>query len=43
MNVTGGQISLDGCNKDGYAAVYAEAGSTVGISGGEVSLSDCTG
>lgn len=43
VNVTGGQISLDGCNKDGYAAVYAEAGSTVGISGGEVSLSDCTG
>lgn len=43
VNVTGGQISLDGCDKDGYAAVYAEAGSTVGISGGEVSLSDCTG
>lgn len=43
VNVTGGQISLDGCDKDGYAAVYAEAGSSVGISGGEVSLSDCTG
>lgn len=43
VNITGGQISLDGCDKDGYAAVYAEAGSTVGISGGEVSLSDCTG
>lgn len=43
VNITDGQISLDGCNKDGYAAVYAEAGSTVGISGGEVSLSDCTG
>ena len=43
VNVTGGQISLDGCNKDGYAAVYAEAGSTVGISGGEISLTDCAG
>ena len=43
VNIIDGQISLDGCNKDGYAAVYAEAGSTVGISGGEVSLSDCTG
>ena len=43
VNITGGQISLDGCNKDGYAAVYAEAGSTVGISGGEISLTDCAG
>lgn len=43
VNVTGGQISLDGCNKDGYAAVYAEAGGTVGISGGEITLKDCTG
>lgn len=43
VNVTGGQISLDGCNKDGYAAVYAEAGGSVGIAGGEVSLSGCTG
>lgn len=43
VNVTGGQISLDGCNKDGYAAVYAEAGSSVGIAGGEISLTGCTG
>lgn len=43
VNVTGGQISLDGCNKDGYAAVYAEAGGSVGIAGGEISLTDCTG
>lgn len=43
VNVTGGQISLDGCNKDGYAAVYVEAGSSVGIAGGEISLTDCTG
>lgn len=43
VNVTGGQISLDGCNKDGYAAVYAEAGSSVGIAGGEISLTDCAG
>lgn len=43
VNITGGQISLDGCNKDGYAAVYAEAGSSVGIAGGEISLTDCAG
>lgn len=43
VNVTGGQISLDGCNKDGYAAVYAEAGGSVGIAGGEISLTDCAG
>ncbi len=43
VNVTGGQISLDGCDKDGYAAVYAEAGSSVGIAGGEISLTDCAG
>lgn len=43
VNVTDGQISLDGCNKDGYAAVYAETGGTVGISGGEITLKDCTG
>ena len=43
VNVTGGQISLDGCNKDGYAAVYAEAGGSVGIAGGEISLTGCTG
>ncbi len=43
VNVTGGQISLDGCDKDGYAAVYAEAGSSVGIAGGEISLTGCTG
>lgn len=43
VNVTGGQISLDGCNKDGYAAVYAEAGSSVGIAGGEISLTGCAG
>lgn len=43
VNITGGQISLDGCNKDGYAAVYAEVGSSVGIAGGEISLTGCTG
>lgn len=43
VNITDGQISLDGCNKDGYAAVYAEAGSSVGIAGGEISLTDCAG
>ncbi len=43
VNITGGQISLDGCNKDGYAAVYAEAGGSVGIAGGEISLTGCTG
>lgn len=43
VNITGGQISLDGCNKDGYAAVYAEAGSSVGIAGGEISLTGCAG
>lgn len=43
VNVTDGQISLDGCNKDGYAAVYAEAGGSVGIAGGEITLKDCTG
>lgn len=43
VNITDGQISLDGCNKDGYAAVYAEAGSSVGIAGGEISLTGCTG
>lgn len=43
VNVTGGQISLDGCDKDGYAAVYAEAGGSVGIAGGEISLTDCAG
>ena len=43
VNVTGGQISLDGCDKDGYAAVYAEAGGSVGIAGGEISLTGCTG
>lgn len=43
VNVTGGQISLDGCNKDGYAAVYAEAGGSVGIAGGEISLTGCAG
>lgn len=43
VNVTGGQISLDGCDKDGYAAVYAEAGSSVGIAGGEISLTGCAG
>lgn len=43
VNITGGQISLDGCDKDGYAAVYAEAGSSVGIAGGEISLTGCTG
>lgn len=43
VNITGGQISLDGCNKDGYAAVYAEAGGSVGISGGEITLTGCTG
>lgn len=43
VNVTGGQISLDGCDKDGYAAVYAEAGGSVGIAGGEITLKDCTG
>lgn len=43
VNITGGQISLDGCDKDGYAAVYAEAGSSVGIAGGEISLTDCAG
>lgn len=43
VNITDGQISLDGCNKDGYAAVYAEVGSSVGIAGGEISLTGCTG
>ena len=43
VNIIDGQISLDGCNKDGYAAVYAEAGSSVGIAGGEISLTDCAG
>lgn len=43
VNITDGQISLDGCNKDGYAAVYAEAGGSVGIAGGEISLTGCTG
>lgn len=43
VNVTGGQISLDGCDKDGYAAVYAEAGGSVGIAGGEISLTGCAG
>lgn len=43
VNITDGQISLDGCNKDGYAAVYAEAGSSVGIAGGEISLTGCAG
>lgn len=43
VNITGGQISLDGCDKDGYAAVYAEAGGSVGIAGGEISLTGCTG
>lgn len=43
VNVTDGQISLDGCNKDGYAAVYAEAGGSVGIAGGEITLTDCAG
>lgn len=43
VNVTGGQISLDGCNKDGYAAVYAEAGGSVGIAGGEITLTGCAG
>lgn len=43
VNITDGQISLDGCNKDGYAAVYAEAGGSVGIAGGEISLTDCAG
>ena len=43
VNITYGQISLDGCNKDGYAAVYAEAGGSVGIAGGEISLTDCAG
>ena len=43
VNITDGQISLDGCNKDGYAAVYAEVGSSVGIAGGEISLTDCAG
>lgn len=43
VNITGGQISLDGCDKDGYAAVYAEAGSSVGIAGGEISLTGCAG
>lgn len=43
VNITDGQISLDGCDKDGYAAVYAEAGGSVGIAGGEITLKDCTG
>lgn len=43
VNIIDGQISLDGCNKDGYAAVYAEAGGSVGIAGGEISLTGCTG
>lgn len=43
VNITDGQISLDGCNKDGYAAVYAEVGSSVGIAGGEISLTGCAG
>lgn len=43
VNVTGGQISLDGCDKNGYAAVYAEAGGSVGIAGGEISLTGCAG
>lgn len=43
VNVTGGQMSLDGCDKDGYAAVYAEAGGSVGIAGGEISLTGCAG
>lgn len=43
VNITGGQISLNGCNKDGYAAVYAEAGGSVGIAGGEISLTGCAG
>ncbi len=43
VNITDGLISLDGCNKNGYAAVYAEAGSSVGIAGGEISLTDCAG
>ncbi len=43
VNITDGQISLDGCNKDGYAAVYAEAGGSAGIAGGEISLTDCAG
>lgn len=43
VNIIDGQISLDGCNKDGYAAVYAEAGGSVGIAGGEISLTGCAG
>ncbi len=43
VNITDGQISLDGCDKDGYAAVYAEAGGSVGIAGGEISLTGCAG
>lgn len=43
VNITDGQISLDGCNKDGYAAVYAEAGGSVGIAGGEITLTGCAG
>lgn len=43
VNITGGQISLDGCADNGYAAVYAEAGSSVGIAGGEISLTGCAG
>lgn len=43
VNITDGQISLDGCADNGYAAVYAEAGGSVGIAGGEISLTDCAG
>lgn len=43
VNITDGQISLDGCADNGYAAVYAEAGGSVGIAGGEITLKDCTG
>lgn len=43
VNITDGQISLDGCADNGYAAVYAEAGGSVGIAGGEISLTGCTG
>lgn len=43
VNITGGQISLDGCADNGYAAVYAEAGGSVGIAGGEISLTGCAG
>ena len=43
VNITDGQISLDGCADNGYAAVYAEAGGSVGIAGGEISLTGCAG